>query len=349
MTPGPLTPPRTHPLAAPQFSGGRRNCSPAQKYLTMAILQTSSSPLSAGETARQGPPPQTPAGIGPRRAATFLLLLALIAAAFHGAIHATVALALRDQVYSFILLVPALCLFVGFLDRNRIFRRAGASTLVAGILAGVAAAVFGVAHLPGEQAGPAVSLMFSMLSMVVFIAAAFALCFGAPSLRAALFPLGLALFVAPWPRQYMIKPIEVIRQGSTGIAVLFFHLASVPVFREGYVLSLPRLSIRVAEECSGIHSSLALFIGSLLFGHMFLKAGWKKLLVVLAVFPIISLTNGFRIFAISMLSMYVNPAFMHGKLHRDGGFIFFTLALAILLVMIRLLRSIQPAKGPASS
>lgn len=315
----------------------------------MALLEANSPVLSSGTPAESSHRLESRpiSGSLAKRAAFFLMLLAAIALAFHASIRSTISLALQDEVYSFILLVPALCLFVFFIDRNRIFHRAGSSAVIAAILAAAATALLVVVHLRLFHVSPPVGLMCSMLSLAVMATAAFALCFGAPALQAALFPLGLALFLAPLPRQYMVQPIQAIRHGSADIATLFFHLAAVPVFRQGYVLSLPRLNIEIAEQCSGIHSSLALFIGSLLFGHMFLRAGWKKLLLVLAVFPIISLTNGFRIFVISMLSMYVNPAFMYGKLHRDGGFVFFTLALIILIALIKLLRSVQPAKGLA--
>jgi hypothetical protein len=32
-----------------------------------------------------------------------------------------------------------------------------------------------------------------------------------------------------------------------------------------------------------------------------------------------------------LLSIYVDPSFLHGSLHRDGGFIFFLLVLLLLL------------------
>jgi len=100
----------------------------------------------------------------------------------------------------------------------------------------------------------------------------------------------------------------------------------------------------IAQECSGIHSSLALFIGSLLIGHLYLKSAWKRLILVLAAFLIISLTNGFRIFSISMLTLDVNPAFMHGRLHRQGGSIFFALATVILFALARVMRPSHRAK-----
>jgi exosortase/archaeosortase family protein len=52
-------------------------------------------------------------------------------------------------------------------------------------------------------------------------------------------------------------------------------------------------------------------------------------LVALAL-PLSVVKNGIRITTLTLLSLYVDPGFLYGKLHRDGGFVFFLLALALL-------------------
>jgi exosortase/archaeosortase family protein len=61
----------------------------------------------------------------------------------------------------------------------------------------------------------------------------------------------------------------------------------------------------------------------------------------MAIFPLAVLKNGFRIAVLSWLGLYVSPAFLHGSLHRDGGFLFFTLALLLLIPIIRLLQKAE--------
>jgi hypothetical protein len=49
---------------------------------------------------------------------------------------------------------------------------------------------------------------------------------------------------------------------------------------------------------------------------------------------------------LTLLSIYVDPSFLHGNLHRDGGFVFFFLALAILApVLIAFQRSDERKLG----
>jgi len=181
-------------------------------------------------------------------------------------------------------------------------------------------------------------LFLKILSVVTLWIGGFVLCYGTQAFRDRGFPLRFSLLMVPLPHSLMDKPIQIIRHGSAEVASLFFTLTGVPVFRDGLRFALPGLDMEVATQCSGIHSSLALFVLSLLLGHFYLKSGWKKIALSLSVFPIISLTNGFRIFAISCLSAYVDMSFMKGDLHRKGGILFFLFGLMLLAVLVQLLR-----------
>jgi exosortase/archaeosortase family protein len=76
----------------------------------------------------------------------------------------------------------------------------------------------------------------------------------------------------------------------------------------------------------------------------YLKSGRARLFLTLVVFPIVSLTNGFRIFLLSLLAVHVDAGFFKGNLHRRGGVLFFLAGLTILACLARLLRSHERAK-----
>ena len=91
---------------------------------------------------------------------------------------------------------------------------------------------------------------------------------------------------------------------------------------------LPGIAIEVAKECSGIRSSLALFITSLLAGHMFLKTTWRKVVLVLVIIPLTIFKNAVRITTLSLLAVYVDKSWLTDSwLHKGGGIVFFVLAL----------------------
>ena len=76
--------------------------------------------------------------------------------------------------------------------------------------------------------------------------------------------------------------------------------------------------------------AIALLITTLLAGHLFLRSGWGKAALMLAALPLLVVKNGIRIVTLSLLSIYVDPSFLTGRLHQEGGIVFFLLALVIL-------------------
>ena len=127
--------------------------------------------------------------------------------------------------------------------------------------------------------------------------------------------------------------------GSAEVSYAVFELLGGPVYRTGFIFALPGLTIEVAKECSGIRSSLALLITSLLAGHLFLRSAWTKAVLTLATLPLLIVKNGIRIVTLSLLSIYVDPSFLTGSLHRDGGIVFFFLALVLLTPVLWLLQT----------
>ena len=61
------------------------------------------------------------------------------------------------------------------------------------------------------------------------------------------------------------------------------------------------------------------------------------LVFVLFAFPLGLVKNGIRITTLTLLAVYVDPSFLTGNLHHDGGFVFFLLALAMLAPVLLLL------------
>ena len=120
-----------------------------------------------------------------------------------------------------------------------------------------------------------------------------------------------------------------------------FKLTGVPIFREGFAFYLPNLSLEVASVCSGIRSSIALFITSILAGHLFLDKTWSKVLLVISIYPITIFKNGLRIVVLGLLSSYVDRRFLSGWLHTSGGIPFFVLALGFLGSVLWGLRKIE--------
>ena len=180
------------------------------------------------------------------------------------------------------------------------------------------------------------------------LANGFLFCYGVKPSRAAAFPLLFLFLMVPLPDPLLSWTIYRLQQGSTEISYLLFKAVGIPVLKQGFILSVPGVAIEVATECSGIRSSIALFITCLLAAHLYLRTFWKVLFFVLLVFPLAILKNGIRIVTLTLLSIYVDPGFLRGSFHRDGGFVFFLLALLILFPVFLLLERSESQRQTAS-
>lgn len=178
-------------------------------------------------------------------------------------------------------------------------------------------------------------------SSLVLLWGAFIFAYGKQAFSATLFPLLFLVFMVPVPAFIMEKIIAFLQIGSTEFADFLFWVSHVPYYREGFFFHLPGMSVEVAPECSGIRSGLALFITALLAGYLFLSSWWRRLILVLCVFPITMLKNGIRITTLTLLGTYVDPRILESSLHREGGIPFFILALLLMAPILFFLRKTE--------
>ena len=116
-----------------------------------------------------------------------------------------------------------------------------------------------------------------------------------------------------------------------------FDLTGVSYLRDGFIFQFGRLSIEIAEECSGIRSSMAVLILALLAAHFYLRSFWKQALFLLSSLLIMIVKNAIRIATLTILALYVNPSFLFGRLHHEGGILFFSLGLLLLVPILWIL------------
>ena len=165
------------------------------------------------------------------------------------------------------------------------------------------------------------------LSLVTFSAwlvwmGVFILFYGRQALKRAVFPLFFLLFLIPIPSAVTQATVQFLQRGSAEAANILFYLVGIPAVRDGYVFHLPGLSIEVAENCSGIRSSIALVITSVIAGKLLLQKRWTRSLAVISINPIAILKNGIRIVTLSFLGVYIDERIFVGDLHKKGGIFF---------------------------
>jgi exosortase len=274
----------------------------------------------------------------PLRYVSFIFLCGLSFLLWWHPIAQTVRLATERDGYTHILLilpVSAALIFQDLISTNlrpRSNYTAGAALL---LLAGF---VVSITRWEGAVSSGDIQLSLSMLALVIWWGGSFVLCFDSSLARRCLFPLCFLLWMVPLPQFALDKIVGLLQQGSAFIAELLFMLARVPVTKSGTILSIPNLTVQIAEECSSIRSSLMLVVTSMVLAHLLLRSLWGKSFVVLAAIPLSIAKNGLRVFTLSMLAAYVDPTFLRGRLHHNGGILVFPIALGGLIVLIWVVR-----------
>lgn len=265
------------------------------------------------------------------------------------AISALAVFSFHHEFSSHALLIPVLSLYLLHMERRIVFRETQSSPVLGPVVVLIGAALYWRAMSHSSAQSPSEFLPSSILAMVVIWMGGFLICYGYRAWRAATFPLLFLLLMVPLPEEVLARTIYLLQAGSTSLSYSLFKLVGVPVYRQGFFLSVPGQTIEVAKACSGIRSSIALLITCLLAAHFFLRTPWKILLFIVLVFPVSIIKNAIRIVTLTLLGVYVDPSFLRGNLHHDGGFVFFLLALAILFPVLLLLQKSEGRSGPPNA
>lgn len=253
------------------------------------------------------------------------------------AIGETFSLALNRDEYTQILLVLPIVAALIFLDRHA-FNAPSAPGVGWGTGLCLASALVAALAKWGPEFQADTRLALSMLALVGWWAGAFVLCFGNRVSREFLFPLGFLLWMVPIPDFLLTHIITFLQHWSAFTAQLLFTLVGVPVSQDGFFLTIPGLTLEVAKECSSIRSSLMLVITTMVLAQLELRSFWRKCLIVVVAIPLSVAKNGLRIFTIAMLGTRVDPAYLHGRLHRQGGVVFLLIALLVIFLLLWILR-----------
>ena len=186
-----------------------------------------------------------------------------------------------------------------------------------------------------------VQLSVGVLALLLWWIASFVVCFGTRASRSLLFPLLFLFWMVPIPSLPLNRTVEFLQAQSTTASRLMFSLIGVSVSQQGFVLSIPGVNIEVARECSSIRSSVMLLIASMVLAQVSLRSPWSKAAVIAATVPLSIAKNALRIVMLSMLGTLVDPGFLTGRLHHQGGIVFFMISLAVLVLLFWILRRIE--------
>jgi exosortase C (VPDSG-CTERM-specific) len=260
---------------------------------------------------------------------------------FWKALSSLVVLASGSDIHSHILLVPFISAYLVFIRRKHL-----PTELISSPTWAIVPLVAGLASFATVWDEGALRALFSgndrlsimMLSFFCFLVAWGFLFLGRKWMAACAFPVAFLVLVVPLPDGVVDWLETASKLASAEAADVLFRLSGTPVLRDGTIFQLPGMVVEVAQECSGIRSSLVLFITALLAANLLLRSPWRQALLIAAVIPLGIIRNGIRILVISLLCVHVGPHMIHSDIHRRGGPVFFAFSLIPLFILLWWLR-----------
>jgi exosortase len=279
------------------------------------------------------------------RTGLFLACLVAIALAFLASTAAFKNL-LTPTSSSQLIFVPLISAYFIWLERGAIFSRPKYSPRGAARI-GVATVITLITAFLVFHGHPLLGYFLTAGSAGALIAAAFIGIYGNEALMGAIAPLALLMLMLPIPHSVTDQVISALQVGSTYLSARVFGMLGVPVFRNGFVLSVPGVSIEVAKECSGINSTLALLLTMGVVAFQGLHTFWRRAVLLLVVLPLSIVKNAIRIVTLTLLAVKVDPSFLTGRLHHQGGVVFYLVALALMFPVFSLLRRDELSRGHA--
>ena len=247
---------------------------------------------------------------------------------------------LTDANYTHGVLVPPAVAWLVWRRRVEL-RTIGRRPSHAGAL--IVAASLGV-FLLGQAA---FEFFLTRMSLLGVVAGVVVQLLGWRHLRVCLFPLLLFALAIPVPAllfNQVAFPMQLLAS-QFGVAAL--DVAGIPAIREGNIILLERATLEVAEACSGIRSLISLGTVALFCGAIGGYTRQARVLVAVAVMPVVVVANGFRVAGAGAVAHVYGAETAAGFLHTFSGWLFFLAAILMLVAVERGAVALSWPGGPS--
>jgi len=152
------------------------------------------------------------------------------------------------------------------------------------------------------------------------------LLFGTAVARAMMFPLGYLIFAVPFG-EFLVAPLQ---DQTAWFAVKALMLSGIPVYWEGFYLSIPGGNFVVAEGCSGIRYLIASIALSSIYAYVTYRSYWRRAGFILLGIIVPIIANGIRAYGIVMIAYLSDMRIATGVDHILYGWVFFGIVMFLL-------------------
>src|SRR5262249_26589319 len=121
-------------------------------------------------------------------------------------------------------------------------------------------------------------------------------------------------FLVPWLQDFTAR-----------FSVDALRLSGIPVYSDGFRISIPNAEFYVAEACAGLRFLIATIAFGVLFAYFMFRSWTRKILFVLLCLLTPIPANRFRAYGLLLLAYLTDGALAAGVDHIVYGWVFFSL------------------------
>jgi exosortase len=245
-----------------------------------------------------------------------------------------------DDNYSHGFLIVPIAAYLAWERRDRLAAAVPKPSILGLILVLGSIATLMAGVLGAELFLTRISIIGVVIGTILFV-------WGWQHLKVLAFPVLFLLLMIPIPAiifNQIAFPLQLLasRFGEWTLQVL-----SIPVLREGNVITLANTQLEVAEACSGIRSLISLLTLGIVYGYFMHPSVWVRTGGARATRPVAILANGIRVAGTGVAAHYYGPEAAEGFFHTFSGWLVFIAAFAMLFVVHRLIVLFAPPPARA--
>jgi exosortase len=218
----------------------------------------------------------------------------------------------RDD-YSHGFLVPIIALYLVWVDRERLRTLPIQPNIFGGLILMLTSSLM---LMMGNIGG---LLVVQELSLVVIIVGLILMILGTRYLMALALPVTYLILMVPILDEVIDKihwPFQIFsaRMGSTLLKIF-----DIPFLLRSNYFELPRMTLEVAEECSGVRYLISIIAIGIPLAYFTQRGWWRKVTLVMTAVIIGILSNGVRVAFVVLCAYYYGKNNIQGPLHIFQG------------------------------
>lgn len=176
------------------------------------------------------------------------------------------------------------------------------------------------------------SIFFLIVGIVIFL-------YGKEICRAIWFPLAFLLLMFPLPSAVLNTISFPLKMFVAKVGAGIVSLLGIPVYREGFTITIPAGALLVGNPCSGLRSLISFVALGAIFAYSATMPSARKWVLFLLVIPVAILSNLIRVPILIIVSQYwgIEAAAPDTWVHTGSGFLVFVAGFMLLIAVARIL------------